>query len=86
MSDHAKFCVNQVTCCHSGEFKDFAQFSVLDPCHNAPENFRDLSHKFGELFNIIGELLTNCVLAILKDLVNFGEFFCHFASFRLTGF
>ena len=35
----------------------------------------DLSHNFGELFNIIGELLTNCVLAILKDLVNFGEFF-----------
>ena len=40
MSDHAKFCVNQVTCCHSGEFKDFAQFSVLDPCHNAPENIK----------------------------------------------
>ena len=49
-------------------------------------NFRDLSHNFGELFNIIGELLTNCVLAILKDLVTFDEFFCHFASFRLTGF
>ena len=35
---------------------------------------RELSHNFGKLFNIIGELLTNCVLAILKDLVNFGEF------------
>ena len=32
------------------------------------------SHNFGELFNIIGELLTNCVLARLKDLINFGEF------------
>ena len=37
MSYHAKFCVNKVTCCHSGEFQSFAQFSVLDPCHNAPE-------------------------------------------------
>ena len=36
--------------------------------------FGELSHNFGEFFNIIGELLTNCVLAILKDLVNFGEF------------
>ena len=27
-----------------------------------------------ELFNIIGELLTDCILTILKDLVNFGEF------------
>ena len=23
-------------------FKDFAQFSVLDPCHNAPESFVEL--------------------------------------------
>ena len=38
------------------------------------ERERELSHNFGKLFNIIGELLTNCVLAILKDLVNFGEF------------
>ena len=41
-------------------------------------NFRDLSHDFGELFNIIGELLTNCVLAILKDLANFGKVFLSF--------
>ena len=34
----------------------------------------ELSHNFGKLFNIIEELLTNCVLAILTDLVNFGEF------------
>ena len=38
------------------------------------KNFGELSHNFWELFNIIGTLLTNCVLAILKDLVNFGEF------------
>ena len=37
MSYHAKFCVNKVTCCHSGEFQRFCSFSVLDPCHNAPE-------------------------------------------------
>ena len=51
-------------------------------------NFRDvfniygeLFHNFGELFYIIGvlfknfgELLTNWVLAILEDLVNFGQF------------
>ena len=38
------------------------------------EREKELSHNFRKLFNIIGELLTNCVLAILKDLVNFGEF------------
>ena len=37
-------------------------------------NFGELSHKFEKHFNIIEELLTNCVLALLKDLVNFGEF------------
>ena len=37
-------------------------------------NFGELSHKFQKHFNIIEELLTNCVLAISKDLVNFGEF------------
>ena len=79
-------------------FHNFGElFNIIgEPFHNFGElfniigepfhNFRDLSHNFGELFNIIGELLTDCVLAILKDLVNFGEFFCHFASFRLTGF
>ena len=43
-------------------------------CERERERERELSHNFGKLFNIIGELLTNCVLAILKDLVNFGEF------------
>ena len=43
-------------------------------CERERERERELSHNFGKLFNIIGELLTNCVIAILKDLVNFGEF------------
>ena len=49
-------------------------------------NFGELFHIIGELFNNFGELLTNWVLTILEDLVNFGQFLGHFASFCLTGF
>ena len=34
----------------------------------------ELFNDFWELFHNFGELLTNWVLAILEDLVNFGKF------------
>ena len=37
-------------------------------------SFGELFHNFVELFHIIGELLTDWVLAILEDLINFGKF------------
>ena len=37
-------------------------------------NFGELLHNFGELSHNFGELLTNCVLTIFEDLVNFGQF------------
>ena len=43
-------------------------------------NFGELFHIIGELVNNVGELLTNWVLAMLEDLVNFGQFWSILAN------